>query len=247
MTLSFPQRRGVAPRPTRQRLRSRANQIGAHAPPAKAQAIAADANWPINGRPGTERTPELPGPRELKQLIPNAAAADIALKQAAVKVRPSRLRTERPGPSDGAPAMTPQQVELVRKSFAKVAPITDQAATLFYRRLFELDPALQPLFKGDMTAQGARLMTALGGVVAALDQLAGVLPAVRELGRRHAAYGARPEHYATVGEALIWTLERALGAEFTRDARRAWKDAYAHLAWTMIAAAEQDETLAQAA
>jgi nitric oxide dioxygenase len=143
--------------------------------------------------------------------------------------------------------MTPQQVELVRKSFAKVAPITDQAATLFYRRLFELDPALQPLFKGDMTAQGARLMTALGGVVAALDQLAGVLPAVRELGRRHAAYGARPEHYATVGEALIWTLERALGAEFTRDARRAWKDAYAHLAWTMIAAAEQDETLAQAA
>jgi nitric oxide dioxygenase len=142
--------------------------------------------------------------------------------------------------------MTPQQVELVRKSFAKVAAIKDQAAALFYHRLFELDPALRPLFKGDMTAQGGRLMTALGGVVAALDQLARVMPAVRELGRRHAAYGARPEHYATVGEALIWTLEQGLGAEFTRDTRRAWKDAYAGLAWTMIAAAEEDEALAQA-
>jgi hemoglobin-like flavoprotein len=141
--------------------------------------------------------------------------------------------------------MTPQQVELVRQSFAKVAATKDQAGALFYRRLFELDPALRPLFKDDMPAQGGRLMTALGGVVASLDQLARVLPGIRELGRRHAAYGARPEHYATVGEALIWTLERALGADFTRDARRAWTDAYAQIAWTMIAAAEEDEALAQ--
>ena len=136
--------------------------------------------------------------------------------------------------------MTPEQVQLVQDSFAKVAAIRDQAAALFYRRLFELDPGLRPLFKGAMTAQGARLMTALGGVVGSLDQLERILPALRALGRRHAAYGVRPEHYATVGEALIWTLEQALGPAFTREMRRAWIDAYGRLAWTMIAAAEED-------
>lgn len=143
--------------------------------------------------------------------------------------------------------MTPEQIQLVRSTFAKVAAIQDKAAALFYRRLFELDPSLRPLFKGDMTAQGARLMAALGGVVGSLDQLERVLPALRELGRRHGAYGVQPEHYATVGEALIWTLEQGLGAAFTRETRRAWIDAYARLAWTMIAAAEEDDGLAQAA
>ena len=136
--------------------------------------------------------------------------------------------------------MTPEQVQLVQDSFAKVAAIRDQAAALFYRRLFELDPGLRPLFKGAMTAQGARLMTALGGVVGSLDQLERILPALCALGRRHGAYGVRPEHYATVGEALIWTLEQALGPAFTREMRRAWIDAYGRLAWTMIAAAEED-------
>jgi hemoglobin-like flavoprotein len=143
--------------------------------------------------------------------------------------------------------MTPEQVQLVKSSFANITPIKDQAAALFYRRLFELDPGLRSLFKGDMAAQGAKLMAALGGALASLDQLARVLPTVRELGRRHAAYGVRPEHYATVGEALIWTLEQGLGADFTPARRRAWIDAYASLAWTMIAAAEEDEALAQAA
>lgn len=136
--------------------------------------------------------------------------------------------------------MTPEQVQLVQDSFAKVAAIRDQAAALFYRRLFELDPGLRPLFKGAMTAQGARLMTALGGVVGSLDQLERILPALCALGHRHGAYGVRPEHYATVGEALIWTLQQALGPAFTREMRRAWIDAYGRLAWTMIAAAEED-------
>jgi nitric oxide dioxygenase len=143
--------------------------------------------------------------------------------------------------------MTPKQIELVKSSFAKMAPVKDQAAALFYRRLFELDPDLRPLFRGDMAAQGAKLMAALGAVVASLDQLASVMPAVRELGRRHAAYGVRPEHYATVGEALMSTLEQGLGADFTPATRRAWTDAYASLAWAMIAAAEEDDGLAQAA
>lgn len=143
--------------------------------------------------------------------------------------------------------MTPEQIQLVRDSFAKVAPMKDAAGALFYRRLFELDPGLRPLFKGDIAAQGAKLMTALEGVVKSLDQLPRLLPALRELGRRHAAYGVRPEHYATVGEALIWTLEQGLGAALSTETRRAWIDAYARLAWAMIAAAEEDGGLAQAA
>jgi nitric oxide dioxygenase len=143
--------------------------------------------------------------------------------------------------------MTPEQVQLVKSSFAQIAPIQDQAAVLFYRRLFELDPDLRSLFRGDMAAQGAKLMAALGGAIASLDQMASVVPAVRKLGRRHADYGVRPEHYATVGEALIWTLEQGLGADFTPATRRAWIDAYASLAWVMIAAAEEDQALAQAA
>lgn len=143
--------------------------------------------------------------------------------------------------------MTPKQIQLVRDTFAALAAMPDQAAALFHRRLFELDPSLRGLFKGDLAAQGARLMAALGSAVRALDQLDGVAPALRSLGRRHAAYGVRPEHYAVVGEALIGTLQQALGEAFTIEARRAWIDAYAHLAWIMIAAAEEDEGLAQAA
>ena len=143
--------------------------------------------------------------------------------------------------------MTPVQVHLVRSSFARIEAIKDQAAALFYQRLFELDPNLRPLFKGDMAAQGGKLVAALGIVVGALDRLENILPLVRQLGRRHAAYGVRPDHYVTVGQALIGTLAQALDADFTRETRRAWTDAYGRLAWAMIAAAEEDQVHAQAA
>jgi hemoglobin-like flavoprotein len=135
-------------------------------------------------------------------------------------------------------AMTPEQALLVRASFAKVVALGDRAAALFYERLFTLDPTLRPLFKGDLAAQRGKLLAALALVVAGLDRLDEILPAVRALGRRHAGYGAAPEHYATVGEALIWTLEQALGADFTPPVRHAWLEAYGLLAWTMITAAE---------
>jgi nitric oxide dioxygenase len=144
-------------------------------------------------------------------------------------------------------AMTPVQVHLVRSSFAQVQAVKDQAAALFYERLFELDPNLRPLFKGDRAAQGAKLMAALGVVVGALDRLENILPLVRQLGRRHAAYGVRADHYATVGEALVWTLAQALGRDFTRETRRAWTEAYGRLAWAMIAAAEEPDEHPQAA
>ena len=143
--------------------------------------------------------------------------------------------------------MTPDQVRLVRVSFAKVVALGDRAAALFYERLFMLDPSLRPLFRSDLAAQRGKLMAALGMVVAGLDRLDEMLPAVRALGRRHARYGARPEHYATVGSALIWTLEQGLGADFTPAARRAWTAAYGLLASTMLAAAEEELREKQAA
>lgn len=134
--------------------------------------------------------------------------------------------------------MTPQQVRQVQESFKLVQPITDQAAALFYDRLFTLDPALRPLFKGDMKEQGRKLMTMIGVVVAGLDRLDRLVPAVQELGRRHKGYDVQPGHYQTVGEALIWTLEQGLGAAFTPAVREAWGVAYITLSAVMIEAAE---------
>jgi hemoglobin-like flavoprotein len=136
--------------------------------------------------------------------------------------------------------MTPEQILLVRSSFAKAGALGDRAPVLFYERLFELDPSLKPLFRSDPAQQRAKLMAALRTVVGALDRLEQVLPMLRDLGRRHARYGVEPEHYATVGAALIWTLEQGLGPDFTAATRRAWMDAYSLLAWTMITAAEAE-------
>jgi hemoglobin-like flavoprotein len=136
--------------------------------------------------------------------------------------------------------MTPEQVRLVRASFARVVVQGERPAQLFYGRLFALDPSLRALFKGDLAAQRGKFLTALAMVVDALDRLDAMLPAVQALGRRHARYGARSENYATVGSALIWTLEQSLGDHFTLPVRRAWTAAYGLLAWTMITAAEAE-------
>ena len=110
--------------------------------------------------------------------------------------------------------MTPDQKHLVRSSFAKVAPIAPVAAAMFYDHLFGLDPGLRPLFDGDMEEQGRKLMAMIATAVANLDTLDAIVPAVRNLGRRHAVYGVRDADYDTVAEALLWTLERGLGSEF---------------------------------
>jgi hemoglobin-like flavoprotein len=132
--------------------------------------------------------------------------------------------------------MNSVEVALVKKSFAKILPIADQAAALFYARLFELDPSLRALFRGDMAEQGKKLMTMIAMTVRSLEQVDTLLPVVRELGLRHSAYGATEEHYATVGVALLWTLEKGLGSEFTPAVRDAWTSAYLLLANTMIEA-----------
>lgn len=129
--------------------------------------------------------------------------------------------------------MTATEVALIQRSFAQVRPILEDAALLFYERLFELDPSLRSLFRSSREAQAQKLAQALTVVVKGLENPAQLRGAIEALGRRHAGYGVREDHYTTVGEALIWTLERALGRAFTPDVRAAWVDAYGWLAFVM--------------
>jgi nitric oxide dioxygenase len=133
--------------------------------------------------------------------------------------------------------MTPEQVALVQASFQTVAPIADQAAALFYERLFETTPELRALFTGNMEVQGQKLMAAIATVVNGLGEIEAIAPAVCDLAKRHVAYGARPEHYKLVGAALLWTLEQGLGGDFTPAVCAAWAEAYGDLTDMMIAAA----------
>jgi len=133
--------------------------------------------------------------------------------------------------------MTPDQVKLVQQSFSKVAPISDQAAVMFYGRLFEIAPQVKSMFPPDLTEQRLKLMATLAAVVNGLGNLQSVLPAASALAKRHVSYGAKPEHYPVVGAALLWTLERGLGPGWTPDVADAWKAAYGTLSGFMISEA----------
>jgi len=133
--------------------------------------------------------------------------------------------------------MTPDQVSLVQDSFAKVAPIAEQAAVMFYNRLFEVAPAVRLMFPADMTEQRKKLMATLGVVVNGLSDLESILPAASALAVRHVSYGARAEHYPVVGAALLWTLEKGLGEAWTPDVAAAWSAAYGTLSGFMISEA----------
>ena len=133
--------------------------------------------------------------------------------------------------------MTPDQIKLVQESFAKVAPISEQAAVLFYDRLFEIAPSVRAMFPHDMTEQRRKLMATLAIVVNGLSNLEMILPAASSLATRHVAYGAKAEHYPVVGEALLWTLEKGLGSDWTPAVADAWVAAYTTLSEFMIAQA----------
>jgi hemoglobin-like flavoprotein len=130
--------------------------------------------------------------------------------------------------------MTTEKKRLVQETFAQVVPIADHAAALFYGRLFELDPSLRPLFKGDLGQQGAKLMQTIGYCVGKLDTLGEIVPAVKDLGRKHAGYGVKESSFQTVGAALLWTLDKGLGPAFTPEVKAAWTEVYGILSATMI-------------
>ena len=137
--------------------------------------------------------------------------------------------------------MTPEQVELIKSSWAKVVPISEAAAEIFYGKLFDLDPELKPLFKGDMKDQGRKLMAMINTAVNGLDNLEAIVPAVQDLGKRHVGYGVKDKDYDTVGIALIGTLEVGLDKAFTDDVKDAWVTVYTVLSTTMKEAAAEAE------
>jgi hemoglobin-like flavoprotein len=129
--------------------------------------------------------------------------------------------------------MTPTQIELVQISFRTLPPAVDETARLFYERLFEMDPSLRSMFRGNMQEQGRKLMQMIGVAVGALQRLEQLLPVIEDLGRRHARYGVREEHYATVAGALLWTLHTVLRDAFTPEVRAAWIATYEALSSAM--------------
>ena len=133
--------------------------------------------------------------------------------------------------------MTPQQIALIQTNWSSVVPIQDTAASLFYQKLFELDPEVRSMFKGDMAEQGRKLMQTLGFIVNSLSRPDELVPAAQDLAKRHVAYGVKPKDYDTVGASLLWTLEQGLGSAFTDEAKAAWTEAYGILAGVMKDAA----------
>lgn len=136
--------------------------------------------------------------------------------------------------------MTPAQAKLVQDSFRNVVPIAGEAAVMFYNRLFEIAPETRPLFKHDLAGQYDKFIQMLLWIVANLHQIETIRPAVEELGRRHAGYDIEPYYFHRVREALIWTLDSGLGAEFTPDVQTAWIAAYGVLAGTMLNAGNRE-------
>jgi hemoglobin-like flavoprotein len=143
--------------------------------------------------------------------------------------------------------VTPEQITLVQNTFRQIAPISDEAAELFYNRLFELDPSLRPLFPTDLSEQRRKLMQTLSVAVGSLRYIDGLVPTIEALARRHATYGVRPEHFDTVGAALLWTLSQGLGPSFTAEVNAAWVAVYTVLADTMKEAMAEEIRLPRAA
>jgi hemoglobin-like flavoprotein len=135
--------------------------------------------------------------------------------------------------------MTPKQTELVRETWERLSADGSAVTELFYERLFQIDPSTRELFaNADMAAQRSKLLQALGIIVADLERPDALAPVLQSMGRRHLAYGVRKRHYSSVGDALLWSFERGLGDDWTREAEAAWERAYALVSGMMSAAAE---------
>ncbi len=133
--------------------------------------------------------------------------------------------------------MESSTIQLVQNSWQKVVAIGPQAAALFYQNLFEADPALKPLFKGDLQAQGKKLIEMISVAVSKLTELNVLIPVLQNLGKRHGGYGVQDSHYDTVAAALIKTLAQGLGDDFTPETKGAWVEVYSVMADVMKAAA----------
>ena len=134
--------------------------------------------------------------------------------------------------------MNAVQQELVRTTFARLSVMPEVAGALFYERLFAANPDFRPLFTNDMRIQGVKLMTMLAMIVDNLPKPGLILPAIRDLAVRHVEYGVKPADYDALLEALLWTLEQALGRDCSPAVQEAWTVCYNELAGEMKAAAD---------
>jgi hemoglobin-like flavoprotein len=198
--------------------------------------------WTLQQGLGEAFTPEVESAWVAVYMLLAKVMMTAAAEMPAPAEEPAQEAAPAPEPAcEAAPASgpTPEQVALVQESFEKVAPIAETAAEIFYNRLFELDPSIKPLFKSDMAVQGQKLMAMIATAVKGLNNPQKLVPAVQQLGRKHVGYGVVPEHYDTVGAALVWTLEQGLGEAFTPEVKDAWVAVYTLLASVMKDAAAE--------
>jgi hemoglobin-like flavoprotein len=133
--------------------------------------------------------------------------------------------------------MTPEQVDIIRKSFDAMWSMRGDIAELCYTRFFELAPDARNLFPRDMERQRVKLMDMIAALVGSLDQRALFQSLVMHSGRQHDRFGVQPSQYAALGEALMWSLERKFGASFTPEMRESWGALYATVQAEMLRAA----------
>jgi len=132
--------------------------------------------------------------------------------------------------------MTREQADIVQSTWRAVLPVGDTFAELFYGRLFAVDPGLRRLFKDDMLEQGRNLTAMLSVAAANLARPEKITVALRQLGKRHVAYGVEPKDFRALEDALMFALEHALIDVFTPEVKAAWQAAYALLSSTMLEA-----------
>lgn len=192
----------------------------------------------VDNAPPAEPIPE-PAPAPVADALPEPGPQPMTEATSAAPVTqpaPPEKAQDPDRPADGDAPISRADIDLVQHSFMQIEPLSMVVGRTFYERLFETNPEIRPLFKGDLEVQGEQLMEMIGTAVAGLDDLDALIPAVQKLGARHRKYGVEVGHYGAVAEALIWTLEQGLGEAFTPDVRTAWVNVYGVLAETMITA-----------
>lgn len=132
--------------------------------------------------------------------------------------------------------MNSSDIALVKASFGRLVPVADQLIPLFFARLFELDPQLRAVVAGNMMEQGRKLMSVVGQTIEALERPQAIVAILHPLSARPLGPGTKEEHYFIIGTACLWTLEKALGPEFTPAVRTAWMTVFTYVIHTLIQA-----------
>jgi hemoglobin-like flavoprotein len=122
--------------------------------------------------------------------------------------------------------MTPERIELIRKSFDAIWPVRRKLAESFFSRFFELAPDAKRLFPDDLERLHLKLMDMIAAIVGALDQRELFQSIISYTGQQHAQFGVKPSHFVAFGDALLWSLERQFGPAFTPELKEAWIELY---------------------